>query len=109
MRNASSWAWRTASEPAGACLARNALGFYILDNDAFTMSFEIAAIFAITVGFVLLTGGFALRAIGGAAILAGAALFITGLVGTISIQSSISQVGLLLLVMGGGGERLPRD
>jgi hypothetical protein len=76
--------------------ANTALGFYILDNDAFTMSFEIAAMFAIAVGFVLSTGGFALRAIGGAAILAGAALFITGLVGTISIQSSISQVGLLL-------------
>jgi hypothetical protein len=76
--------------------ANTVLGFYILDNDVFTMSFEIAAMFAIAVGFVLLTGGFALRAIGGAAILAGAALFITGLVGTISIQSSISQVGLLL-------------
>ena len=60
------------------------------------MSFEIAAVFAIAVGFVLLTGGFGLRAIGGAAILAGAALFVTGLAGTISIQSSISQVGLLL-------------
>ena len=76
--------------------ANTTLGFYILDNDAFTMSFEIAAMFAITAGFVLLTGGFALRAIGAAAILAGAALFITGLLGTISIQSSISQVGLLL-------------
>src|SRR5438105_7406035 len=67
-----------------------ALGFYILDNDAFTMSFEIAAMFAIAVGFVLLTGSFGLRAIGGAALLAGAALFVAGLVGTISIQSSIS-------------------
>ena len=67
-----------------------------MDNDAFTMSFEIAAMFAIAVGFVLLTGGFGLRAIGGAALLAGVALFVTGLVGTISIQSSISQVGLLL-------------
>jgi hypothetical protein len=72
------------------------LTLYILDNDAFTMSFEIAAMFAIAVGSVLVGGSSAWRVMGGAAILAGAVLFITGLAGTISIQSSSNQIGLLL-------------
>ena len=76
--------------------AKTALGFYILDSDAFTLSFEIVALFAIALGIVLLATGSALRVIGGAAILVGLVLFVTGMVGTMSIQSSIAQIGLLL-------------
>lgn len=76
--------------------AKTSLGFYILDNETFTMSFEIAALFAVALGSVLLTGGSALRVIGWAAIAAAAVLFISGMIGTISIKSPINQVGLLL-------------
>jgi hypothetical protein len=37
-----------------------------------------------------------LRIVGGAAILAALVLFVTGMIGTMSIESSITQVGLLL-------------
>ena len=76
--------------------AKTSLGFYILDNETFTMSFEIAALFAVALGSVLLTGGSALRVIGWAAIAAAAVLFVSGMIGTISIKSPINQVGLLL-------------
>lgn len=72
------------------------LAFYILDSEAFTMSLEIAALFAVALGTVLLSGNMALRVIGGGLILAGAMLFITGFVSTVSTQISIAQVGLLL-------------
>ena len=75
---------------------KTALSFYVLDSEAFTMSFQILAIFAVVIGFLLLTGGAALRAIGAGAILTGLVLLVTGLVGTISILSDIGQVGLLL-------------
>lgn len=72
------------------------LDFYILDNVAFTMSFEILAMFAIALGFILTIGALRMRAIGVGAIVAGAILLITGLIGTVSILTSIAQVGLLL-------------
>jgi hypothetical protein len=69
---------------------------YILDSEAFTMSFEILALFAIALGSVIVSGAFPMRLIGGGAILVGAVLFVTGLIGTISILSSVAQIGLLL-------------
>lgn len=73
-----------------------ALDFYILDSVAFTMSFEILAMFAIALGFILTIGALPLRAIGVGAIVAGVILLITGLIGTVSIRTSVAQVGLLL-------------
>jgi len=60
------------------------------------MSFEILALFAIAIGAVIVAGALAMRVIGGGAILLGAVLFVTGLIGTISILSSVAQIGLLL-------------
>jgi hypothetical protein len=57
--------------------AKTVLNVYILDSEAFTMSFEILALFAIALGSVIFAGTFAMPAIGGAAILVGAVLFIT--------------------------------
>ena len=74
--------------------ARTVLGFYILDDDAFALSFEILALFALALGVVLWNAGRALRIVGGAAILAALVLFVTGMIGTMSIESSITQVGL---------------
>jgi len=76
--------------------AKTALGFYVLDNVAFTMSFEIAALFAVALGAVLVAGGSALRVIGWAAIAVAVVLFVSGMTGTISIKSPVNQVGLLL-------------
>jgi hypothetical protein len=90
-------AQQTIVESSRAAIdAKTALSLYILDDDAFSLSFEIAATFAIATGLVLATGRPALRTLGGAAILAGAVLLITGLIGTISIQTSIGQAGLLV-------------
>jgi len=75
--------------------AKTLLNVYILDSEAFTMSFEILALFAIAIGAVIVAGALAMRVIGGGAILVGAVLFVTGLIGTISILSSIAQIGLL--------------
>lgn len=72
------------------------LDFYILDNVAFTMSFELLAMFAIALGFILMIGALPIRAIGVSAIVAGVILLITGLIGTVSILTSVAQVGLLL-------------
>lgn len=79
---------------AGADL-KTVLGAYILDTAAFTLSFEIAALFMLAVGIVLWTRGGALRVIGGSGILVGVILFVTGFVGTASIQSPSSQIGFM--------------
>src|SRR5438105_1719046 len=79
---------------AGADL-KTVLGAYILDTAAFTLSFEIAALFMLAVGIVLWTRGGALRVIGGSGILVGVVLFVTGFVGTASIQSPSSQIGFM--------------
>jgi hypothetical protein len=76
--------------------AKTLLNVYILDSDAFTMSFEILALFAIAFGSVIVADALPMRVIGGSAILVGALLFVTGLIGTISILSSVAQIGLLL-------------
>jgi hypothetical protein len=76
--------------------AKTLLNVYILDSEAFTMSFEILALFAIAFGSVIVAGALLMRVIGGSAILVGAVLFVTGLIGTISISSSIAQIGLLV-------------
>ena len=76
--------------------AKTLLNVYILDSEAFTMSFEILALFAIALGSVFVADVLSMRVIGGSAILVGAVLFVTGLIGTISITSSVAQIGLLL-------------
>lgn len=75
---------------------KTGLDFYILDSVAFTMSFEILAMFAVALGFILAIGAMPMRAIGVGAIVVGLILLITGLIGTVSTLTSIAQVGLLL-------------
>jgi Na+/phosphate symporter len=72
------------------------LGAYILDSAAFTLSFEIAALFLLAVGIVLWTRRTALRLIGASGMLVGLVLFATGLISTASIQSSSSQIGFMV-------------
>lgn len=74
---------------------RTVLGAYMLDSAAFTLSFEIAALFLFGVGIVLWTRRIALRLIGLSGMLVGLVLFVTGLIGTASIQSSSSQIGYM--------------
>jgi hypothetical protein len=75
---------------------KTVLGAYILDSAAFTLSFEIAALFLLAIGIVLWTRPTALRLIGGSGILVGLVLFVTGLISTASIQNSTSQVGYMV-------------
>jgi len=72
---------------------KTVLGAYILDSAAFTLSFEIAALFLLAVGIVLWSRGVALRLIGASGVLVGLVLFVAGLISTASIQSSSSQIG----------------
>jgi hypothetical protein len=74
---------------------KTVLGAYILDSAAFTLSFEIAALFLWTIGIVLWTRPTALRLIGASGILVGLVLFVTGLISTASIQNSSSQIGYM--------------
>lgn len=73
-----------------------ALGAYILDSAAFTLSFEIAALFLVAVGIVLWTRRIGLRLIGISGMLVGLVLFVTGLLSTASIQNSSSQIGYIV-------------
>ena len=75
---------------------KTVLGAYILDSAAFTLSFEIAALFLLAVGIVLLSRRVGLRLIGASGMLVGLVLFVTGLISTASIQSSISQIGYMV-------------
>jgi len=75
---------------------KTVLGAYILDSAAFTLSFEIAALFLLAVGILLWTRPVALRLIGASAMLVGLVLFVTGLISTASIQSSSSQIGYMV-------------
>jgi len=76
--------------------AKSALGAYILDSAGFTLSFEVAALFVLSVGIVVWTMGQAMRLIGGSGILVGVILFVTGLISTASIQNSSSQIGYMV-------------
>lgn len=73
------------------------LAFFVLDDAAFTLSSEIAALFAAALGGVLLAGSGALRVVGAGAIAVGALLFVSGLIGTVFMEISVAQFGLLLL------------
>jgi hypothetical protein len=79
--------------------AKTVLGAFILDEDSFTLSFELAALFLAAVGVALLNAERLLRLIGVAAIVVAAALFASGLIGTASIESGITQIGFLLFVL----------
>lgn len=72
---------------------KTVLGAYMLDSAAFTLSFEIAALFLLAVGVVLWSRHVALRLIGASGVFVGLVLFVTGLISTASIQSSSSQIG----------------
>lgn len=75
---------------------KTVLGAYILDEDAFTLSFELAALFLAAVGVALFNAGRLLRLIGVGAIVIAAIVFASGLTGTASIESGIPQIGFLL-------------
>jgi hypothetical protein len=79
--------------------AKTVLGIYILDGEAFTLSFELAALFLATVGVTLLNISRPLRLIGIAAIVTGAIVFFSGLIGSSSIESDISQIGFMLFIL----------
>jgi hypothetical protein len=79
--------------------AKTVLGIYILDADAFTLSFELAALFLAAVGGALLNAGRQLRLIGLTAIVIAAIVFASGLIGTASIENGITQVGFMLFVL----------
>jgi hypothetical protein len=75
---------------------KTVLGAYMLDTAAFTLSFEIAAVFLLAIGIVLWTRQIALRLIGASGVVVGLVLFVTGFISTASIQSSSSQVGYMV-------------
>ncbi len=75
---------------------KTVLGAYILVQDAFTLSFELAALFLVAVGVALFNAGLLLRLLGAAAIVIAAIVFASGLIGTASIESGIPQTGFLL-------------
>jgi hypothetical protein len=76
--------------------AKTVLGGYILVEDTFTLSFELAALFLVAVGSGLFNSGRWLRIIGIGAILIAAFVFASGLIGTVSIESNIPQLGFML-------------
>jgi hypothetical protein len=78
---------------------KNVLGVYILDENAFTLSFELAALFLAAVGLSVLPRQGMLRLTGMTALAVAAILFLCGLIGTAYIDSGISQAGFLLLVL----------
>jgi hypothetical protein len=79
--------------------SKTVLGVFILDDDAFTLSFELAALFLAAVGVALLNAGRQLRLMGIAAIVIAVIVFVSGLIGTASIESGISQIGFLLFIL----------
>jgi hypothetical protein len=74
---------------------KTVLGAYMLDSAAFTLSFEIAALFLLAVGIVFWSRRVALRLVGASGMFVGLVLFVTGLISTASIQSSSSQIGYM--------------
>jgi hypothetical protein len=79
--------------------AKTVLGIYILDSDAFTLSFELASLFLAAVGVAFLNAGRPLRLMGVGAIVIAVIVFVSGLIGTASIENGISQVGFLLFIL----------
>ncbi len=78
--------------------SKTVLGIFILDDDAFTLSFELAALFLAALGAAFLNAGRALSLMGVAAIVIAVIVFVSGLIGTASIENGISQVGFILFI-----------
>jgi hypothetical protein len=78
---------------------RTVLGIYILDVEAFTLSFELAALFLAGIGLALLSTRGMLRLLGLAALVVAAIVFLSGLIGAASISSGINQLGFLLFIL----------
>lgn len=78
---------------------KTVLGALILDDDSFTLSFELAAVFLTAVGIAFFNQGRALRLVGIAAVVIAAIVFVAGMVGTASIESGIPQAGFLLFTL----------
>jgi hypothetical protein len=79
--------------------SKTVLGIFILDDDAFTLSFELAALFLAALGAAFLHAGRALSLMGVAAIVIAVIVFVSGLIGTASIENGISQVGFILFIL----------
>ena len=79
--------------------SKTVLGIFILDDDAFTLSFELAALFLAALGAAFLHAGRALSLMGVAAIVIAVIVFVSGLIGTASIENGISQVGFILFML----------
>jgi len=79
--------------------SKTVLGIFILDDDAFTLSFELAALFLAALGAAFLHAGRALSLIGVAAIVIAVIVFVSGLIGTASIENGVSQVGFIVFIL----------
>jgi len=78
---------------------KTVLGALILDDDTFTLSFELAAVFLTATGVALFKAGRLLRLLGIGAIGIALIVFAAGMVGTASIESGIPQAGFLLFTL----------
>ena len=78
---------------------KTVVGALILDDDTFTLSFELAATFLAAIGVALLNAGSVLRLVGIGAIVIAVVVFVTGMIGTASIESGIPQAGFLLFTL----------
>jgi len=79
--------------------SKTVLGIFILDDDAFTLSFELAALFLAALGAAFLHAGRALSLMGVAAIVIAVIVFVSGLIGTASIENGVSQVGFIVFIL----------
>lgn len=79
--------------------AKTVLGIYVLDGEAFTLSFELAALFLGGTGAALLSAGRPLRVVGLTAIVVAAIVFVSGLIGSASIESDSTQIGFMLFIL----------
>src|SRR5438094_5279457 len=72
---------------------KTVLGAYMLDSAAFTLSFEIAALFLLAVGIVLWSRRVAVRLVGAAGLFVGLVLFVTRLLGHAPVHAARREVG----------------
>ena len=76
--------------------SKTVLGITLLNDNAFALSFELAALFLAGAGLSFLNAGRQLRVIGLSAIMVAAIVFVTGLIGVVSLGNmGISGVGIL--------------
>ena len=77
--------------------ATTVLGISLLTDNTFTLAFELAALFLAGTGLAFLNAGRQLRVIGLSSIIMAAVVFLSGLIGIISLGNQpISGVGILL-------------